>query len=95
MCINRIKGWEEFKMDGEEYEKILKILYEIEKQEPGSPVSSDNLKLLLDMRYDELLSNLNYLKEEGYIELKEFYGDDLEANITPQGIKNLENMVDK
>jgi len=79
-------------MDEEEYQKILKILYIIEKQEPGSPVNSDNLKLLLDMRYDELLSNLKYLKEEGYIELKEFYGDDFEANITPQGIKNLENM---
>jgi len=59
-------------MDEEEYQKILKILYIIEKQEPGSPVNSDNLKLLLDMRYDELLSNLKYLKEEGYIELKEF-----------------------
>jgi len=31
-------------MDEEEYQKILKILYIIEKQEPGSPVSSDNLK---------------------------------------------------
>ena len=79
-------------MNDEDYQKILKILYIIEKQEPGNPVSSDNLKLLLDMKYDELLSNLKYLKEEGYIELKEFYGDDFEANITPQGIKNLENM---
>lgn len=79
-------------MDEEEYQKILKILFIIEKQEPGIPISCDNLKLLLDMRYDGLLSNLKYLKEEGYIELKEFYGDDFEANITPQGIKKLENM---
>ena len=74
-------------MDEEEYQKILKILYIIEKQEPGSPVNSDNLKLLLDMRYDELLSNLKYLKEEGYIELKEFMVTTLKQILLLKGLK--------
>ena len=78
---------EESKMDEEEYQKILKILYIIEKQEPGSPVNSDNLKLLLDMRYDELLSNLKYLKEEGYIELKEFMVTTLKQILLLKGLK--------
>jgi len=71
----------------EEYLKILKILYELEKQEPGIPVSSDNLKLQLDMTYPNLLSNFKYLNAEGYIELKEFYGEDFEVKITNHGIE--------
>ena len=53
--------------------------YELEKQEPGIPISSDNLKLQLDMTYTNLLSNFKYLKTEGYIELKEFYGEEFES----------------
>ncbi len=79
----------------EEYLKILKILYELDKQEPGVSFSSDNLKLLLDMTYHELISNFKYLKEEGYIELKEFYGDDFEAKITNQGIEIVNNTVEE
>ena len=78
----------------EEYLKILKILYELEKQEPGIPVSSDNLKLQLDMTYPNLLSNFKYLNAEGYIELKEFYGDDFEAKITNHGIETVKITVD-
>ena len=78
----------------EEYVKILKILYEQEKEEPGIPFSSGNLKLQLDMTYHNLLSNFKYLKAEGYIELKEFYGDDFEAKITNHGIETVKNTVD-
>ena len=79
----------------EEYVKILKILYEQEKEEPGIPFSSDNLKLQLDMTYTNLLSNFKYLKAEGYIELKEFYGEDFEATITNQGIEFVNNIVEE
>jgi hypothetical protein len=82
-------------MYDEEYIKILKILYELEKQEPGIPVSSDNLKLQLDMTYPILLSNFKYLKSEGYIELKEFYGEDFEAKITNNGLELIKNTVDE
>ena len=75
--------------------RILKILYELEKQEPGIPFSSDNLKLLLDMTYPELLSNFKYLNAEGYIELKEFYGEEFEAKITNKGIEIIKNMVEE
>ena len=78
----------------EEYAKILEILYELEKQEPGIPVSSDNLKLQLDMPYTNLLSNFKYLKTEGYIELKEFYGEEFEAKITNHGIELIKNKAD-
>ncbi|MGB7969136.1 MAG: hypothetical protein WCF28_06120 [Methanobacterium sp.] len=78
----------------EEYAKILEILYEIEKQEPGIPVSSDNLKLQLDMTYTNLLSNFKYLKTEGYIELKEFYGEEFEAKITNHGMELIKNKAD-
>jgi predicted transcriptional regulator len=80
-------------MDEENLKKILKILFEIEKQEHKNPVNSDDLKLLLDMKYKELLSYVKYLKEEGYLELKEFYGEDFEANITPEGIEKVKNLV--
>ncbi|MGB9200577.1 hypothetical protein [Methanobacterium sp.] len=78
----------------EEYAKILEILYELEKQEPGIPVSSDNLKLQLDMTYTNLLSNFKYLKTEGYIELKEFYGEEFEAKITNHGMELIKNKAD-
>lgn len=78
----------------EEYTKILEILYELEKQEPGIPVSSDNLKLQLDMTYTNLLSNFKYLKTEGYIELKEFYGEEFEAKITNHGMELIKNKAD-
>ena len=82
-------------MYDEECLKILKILYELDKQEPGIPFSSDNLKLLLDMTYHELLSNFKYLNTEGYVKLKEFYGDDFEAKITNRGIEIIKNMVEE
>ena len=82
-------------MYDEETIKILKILYELEKEEPGIPFSSDNLKLLLDMTYHDLISNFRYLKSEGYIELTEFYGDDFEAKITNHGVDIIKNMVEE
>jgi predicted transcriptional regulator len=79
----------------EEYVKILKILYEQEDKEPGVSISSDNLKLQLDMTYHNLLSNFKYLKAEGYIELKEFYGDDFETKITKHGIEFVKNIAEE
>lgn len=79
----------------EEYVKILKILYDQEKQEPGIPFSSDNLKLVLDMTYHNLLSNFKYLKAEGYVDLKEFYGEEFETKITHQGIEFVKNLTDE
>ncbi len=75
--------------------KILKILYELEEQEPGIPLSSDNLKLQLNMTYPELLSNFKYLNTEGYIELKEFYGEEFEAKITNHGREIVKNMINE
>ena len=80
-------------MDEQEFIKILKILYEIEKQEPGNPVSSDDLKLLVDIEYNELLMDIKYLKGEGYVEFKEFFGDDFEVNITHNGIEKIKAMI--
>ena len=80
-------------MDEQEFIKILKILYEIEKQEPGNPVSSDDLKLLVDIEYNELLMDIKYLKGEGYVEFKEFYGVDFEVNITLKGIEKIKTMI--
>ncbi len=70
--------------------KILVVLYESDKRNPGCPVSSDELKEILDGEYDEvdyneLFSNADYLKGDGYIELEEFLGNDFEVKITPQG----------
>ena len=70
--------------------KIMKILYESDKKNPGYPLSSDDLKEILDGEYDEveyeeLFSNADYLKGDGYIEIEEFLGNDFEAKITHQG----------
>ncbi|WP_156096007.1 hypothetical protein [Methanobacterium sp. SMA-27] len=72
---------------------ICKILYEIEKQEPENPISSDDLKLLVDIEYNELLMDIKYLKREGYVEFKEFFGADFEANITLKGIEKIITMI--
>lgn len=75
--------------------KIMKILYESDGKNPGYPVSSDDLKEILDGEYDEveyeeLFSNADYLKGDGNIEIEEFLGNDFEAKITPQGKKLVE-----
>jgi hypothetical protein len=49
-------------MDEKEFKKIIKILYEIEKKEPRNPISTYNLKLLVDIEYNELLMDIKYLK---------------------------------
>ena len=76
-------------MDEKDLKKILEILKELDKEDPGNPVSSDELKDILNVEYKQLLADIKYLEGDGYIILKQFYGDDFEVNITPQGISKI------
>ena len=76
-------------MDEKDFKEILEILKELNKEDPGNPVSSDELKNILNVEYKPLLADIKYLEGEGYIILKQFYGDDFEVNITPQGISKI------
>jgi len=76
-------------MDEKDFKEILEILKELDKEDPGNPVSSDELKDILNVEYKQLLADIKYLEGEGYIILKQFYGDDFEVNITPQGISKI------
>ena len=79
-------------MDEKDFKEILEILKELDKEDPGNPVSSDELKDILNVEYKQLLADIKYLEGEGYIILKQFYGDDFEVNITPQGISKLKEL---
>ena len=79
-------------MDEKDFKEILEILKELDKEDPGNPVSSDELKDILNVEYKTLLADIKYLEGEGYIILKQFYGDDFEVNITPQGISKIKEL---
>jgi Mn-dependent DtxR family transcriptional regulator len=72
--------------------KILKILYNINKINHRYPVDSEDLKEKLDVTLEESLSNVKYLKGDGYVELQEVLGDEFEVKITQHGIKKVEKM---
>lgn len=79
-------------MDKRELKKLLKMLFIIEKQEPGNPVSIDDLTLLQNIGYNELLSDVKYLKDDGYVELNESVDNEVKVKITQLGINKMENM---
>ena len=72
--------------------KILKNIYHLNEITQDYPVDSRDLMERLDVTSEELLSNVKYLEEDGYIELEIFLGNEFKAKITPQGIKKVEKM---
>ena len=73
----------------EEYKKILKIIYESNKNNPSYQVDNNDLIEKLDVKPDELITITNYLEGERYITI-EPYLDGFEVNITLRGIKLVE-----
>jgi Mn-dependent DtxR family transcriptional regulator len=73
----------------EEYKKILKLIYESNKKNPGYQVDNNDLIEKLDVKPDELVTITNYLEGERYITI-EPYLDGFEVNITLQGKKLVE-----
>jgi hypothetical protein len=73
----------------EEYKKILKLIYESNKKNPGYQVDKNDLIEKFDIKPDELVTITNYLEGERYITI-EPYLDGFEVNITLQGKKLVE-----
>lgn len=70
----------------EEYKKILKIIYESNKNNPSYQVDNKDLTEKLGVKPDELVTITNYLEGERFIKI-EAYLDGFEVNITPRGRK--------
>jgi Mn-dependent DtxR family transcriptional regulator len=73
----------------EEYKKILKIIYESNKNNPSYQVDNKDLIEKLGVKPDELVTITNYLEGERYITIDP-YLDGFEVNITPRGRKLVE-----
>ena len=72
--------------------KILKNIYHFNEITKDYPVDSRDLMDRLDVTAEELLSNVKYLEEDGYVELEIFLGNEFKAKITPKGINKVEKM---
>jgi len=72
--------------------KILKNIYHFNEITKDYPVDSRDLMDRLDVTAEELLSNVKYLEEDGYVVLEIFLGNEFKAKITPKGIIKVEKM---
>lgn len=76
--------------DKEVRRKILEIIYETEKKEPGSEIQSLDLMIELNIEQEQLDFNARYLKEAEFISLH-WYAGAFEAGITHKGIDLVES----
>lgn len=71
--------------------KILEVLYDLEKNNPGNETSSNILKKVLDVDYNELNFNINYLENEDLIHVTRFIDGNFLVKITYKGVNLAEN----
>ena len=72
--------------------KILKIIYDLNRINQGYSVDSRDLMEKLDVKSEDLFSNVKYLEHDGYLELEEYLGHEFKAKITHKGIEKVEKM---
>jgi len=71
---------------------ILEILYDYEEEHSGDQMGGHDLtEKLGDIEPNELIFNMNYLENKGYMDIEEYLEGEFIANITHQGIDLIEN----
>jgi hypothetical protein len=71
--------------------KLLEILYKYAADNPGEEMPDGLLKEELDITKKELKFNVDYLYEEGYVNITTFIGGDFDVKINSNGINLVED----
>ncbi len=71
--------------------KILKSLYEVERNTPGMDIYSPEIKQKLGIDDTKLNFNINYLENEGYIDVSRYADGEFDAKIKSSGINLVED----
>jgi len=74
--------------------KVLMRLYAVFTQNPWASVDNQTLADMEQTNLATLAPVVKFLQAEGWITLREFYGGDYLAQITPQGMRVVENAAE-
>ena len=74
--------------------KVLMRLYAVFTKDPWASVDNETLADMEQTNLATLAPVAKFLQAEGWITLREFYGGDYLAQITPQGMRVVENAAE-